>query len=305
MGKTLVSGTLAGYFAQKGFKVMAIDADPSPNLALTLGIPVEEANKIVPISENAELLESKTRTDYPGVFKLHFTVDDIIEENGMKSPYGVNLLVMGTVKSAGSGCACGANAVVRELLRYMIVDRDEIVVVDMEAGVEHMGRGTASHVDIMLIVADSSRKSLEIAKKLSGFAHQAGIKTRFHCWKQGQRLGRKRIDYRFHRKEWAPVTCFDSIRRYGSESGQGRRAAPQVCRNFRERKGYSGNRRKTSPKQDITFLRVLEGLSQEEIKSVLESYRTVAVVGLSRDPAKASHHSSSVFAVCGLPYYSG
>ena len=179
VGKTLVSGTLAGYFAQKGFKVMAIDADPSPNLALTLGIPVEEANKIVPISENAELLNEKTRTDYPGVFKLHFTVDDIVEDNGMKSPTGVNLLVMGTVKSAGSGCACGANAVVRELLRHMIVDRDEIVVVDMEAGVEHMGRGTASHVDIMLIVADSSRKSLEIAKKLSGFAHDAGIKTVF------------------------------------------------------------------------------------------------------------------------------
>ena len=177
VGKTLVSGTLAGYFAQKGFKVMAIDADPSPNLALTLGIPVEEANKIVPISENKELLGAKTRTDYPGVYKLHFRVDDIVEENGMKSPYGVNLLVMGTVKSAGSGCACGANAVVRELLRHLIVDRNEIVVVDMEAGVEHMGRGTASHVDIMLVVADSSRKSLDIAKKLSGFAHEAGIKN--------------------------------------------------------------------------------------------------------------------------------
>ena len=179
VGKTLVSGTLAGFFAQKGYKVMAIDADPSPNLALTLGIPVEEANKIVPISENAELLDKKTRTDYPGVFKLHFTVDDIIEENGMKSPYGVNLLVMGTVKTAGGGCACGANAVVRELLRYLIVDSDEIVIVDMEAGVEHMGRGTASQVDVMIVVADSSRKSLEIAKKLSGFARDVGIKNVF------------------------------------------------------------------------------------------------------------------------------
>lgn len=179
VGKTLVSGTLAGYFAQKGFKVMAIDADSSPNLALTLGIPVEESNKILPISENAELLESKTRTDYPGVYRLHFTVDDIVEKNGMKSPDGVNLLVMGTIKSAGGGCACGANAVIRELLRHLIVERDEIVVVDMEAGVEHMGRGTASQVDIMLIVADSSRKSLEIAKKLSGLAHEAGIKNVF------------------------------------------------------------------------------------------------------------------------------
>jgi CO dehydrogenase maturation factor len=176
VGKTLVSGTLASYFAKKGYKVMAIDADPSPNLALTLGIPVEESNKIIPISENKELLDSKTKTDYPGVYKLHFTVDDIIEENGMKSPYGVNLLVMGTVKAAGSGCACGANAVVRELLRHLIVDRDEIVIVDMEAGVEHMGRGTASQVDAMIIVADSSRKSLEIAKKLNLFATQMGIK---------------------------------------------------------------------------------------------------------------------------------
>ena len=179
VGKTLVSGTLAGYFAKKGFKVMAIDADPSPNLALTLGIPVEEANQIVPISENAELLESKTRTDYPGVYKLHFTVDDIVEKNGMKSPYGVNLLVMGTVKSAGGGCACPANAVIRELLRHLIVERDEVVVVDMEAGVEHLGRGTASQVDIMLIVADSSRKSLEIAKKIYGLAKDLEIKDVF------------------------------------------------------------------------------------------------------------------------------
>ena len=179
VGKTLVSGTLAGYFAKKGFKVMAIDADPSPNLALTLGIPVEEANQIVPISENDELLESKTRTDYPGVYKLHFTVDDIVEKNGMKSPYGVNLLVMGTVKSAGGGCACPANAVIRELLRHLIVERDEVVVVDMEAGVEHLGRGTASQVDIMLVVADASRKSLEIAKKIYGLAKDLKIKDVF------------------------------------------------------------------------------------------------------------------------------
>ncbi len=179
VGKTLVSGTLAGYFAKKGFKVMAIDADPSPNLALTLGIPVEKANQIVPISENKELLKSKTSTNYPGVYKLHFTVDDIVENNGMKSPYGVNLLVMGTVKSAGGGCACGANAVIRELLRHLIVERDEVVVVDMEAGVEHLGRGTASQVDTMLIVAEASRKSLEIAKKIYGLAKDLKIKDVF------------------------------------------------------------------------------------------------------------------------------
>ncbi len=179
VGKTFVAGVLADFFAKKGFKVLAIDADPSPNLALTLGIPLGEANKIVPVSENSQLLESKTRTNYEGVYRLSFTVDDIVEKFGVKSPYGMNLLVMGTVRSAGAGCTCPANAVIRALLRHLIVERDEVVVMDMEAGVEHMGRGTAKHVDTMLIVADSSLKSLETAKKIYRLATEAGIKKAF------------------------------------------------------------------------------------------------------------------------------
>ena len=179
VGKTFVAGILADFFVKKGFKVLAIDADPSPNLALTLGIPLDEAKKIVPVSENSQLLESKTRTDFEGVYRLSFTVDDIVEKFGVKSPYGMNLLVMGTVRSAGAGCTCPANAVIRALLRHLIVERDEVVVMDMEAGVEHMGRGTARRVDIMIIVADSSLKSLETAKKIYGLATEAGIKNAF------------------------------------------------------------------------------------------------------------------------------
>ncbi|MDH5390766.1 MAG: AAA family ATPase [Candidatus Bathyarchaeota archaeon] len=179
VGKTFVAGVLADFFAKKGLKVLAIDADPSPNLALTLGIPLDEANKIVPVSENSQLLESKTRTDFEGVYRLSFTVDDIVEKFGVKSPCGMNLLVMGTVRSAGGGCTCPANAVIRALLRHLIVERDEVVVMDMEAGVEHMGRGTARHVDTMLMVADSSLKSLETAKKIYGLATEAGIKNAF------------------------------------------------------------------------------------------------------------------------------
>ena len=178
VGKTFVAGVLAHFFVKKGFTVVAIDADPSPNLALTLGIPLDEANKIVPVSENDQL-ESKTRTDFEGVYRLSFTVDDIVEKFGVKSPYGMNLLVMGTVKSAGGGCTCPANAVVRALLRHLIIERDEVVVMDMEAGVEHMGRGTARNVDTMLMVADSSLKSLETAKKIYGLATEAGIKNAF------------------------------------------------------------------------------------------------------------------------------
>jgi len=179
VGKTFVAGVLANFFVTKGFKVLAIDADPSPNLALTLGIPLDEANRIVPVSENSQLLESKTRTDFEGVYRLSFTVDDVVERFGVKSPYGMNLLVMGTVRSAGTGCTCPANAVIRALLRHLIVERDEVVVMDMEAGVEHMGRGTARHVDTMLIVSDSSLKSLETAKKIHKLATDAGIENSF------------------------------------------------------------------------------------------------------------------------------
>ncbi len=179
VGKTLVAGVLAEFLAKNGFTVLAIDADPAPNLALTLGIPPEEAAKIVPISENTELLEAKTQTGVPGLYNLSFSVEDIIEQFSVKTPYNVNLLVMGTVRSAGTGCMCPANTVIRALLHHLLVKRKEAVVTDMEAGLEHMGRGTAEHVETMLIVTDSSLKSLEIAKKLHDLAKQMGIKQSF------------------------------------------------------------------------------------------------------------------------------
>lgn len=179
VGKTLVAGVLAEFLVRRGFNVLGIDADPAPNLALTLGIPLDESIEIVPISENKELIESKTKTDFEGVYRLSFTVDDIIEKFAVKSPYGVNLLVMGTVRSAGQGCTCPANAVIRALLRRLLVARDEAVVMDMEAGVEHMGRGTASHIDTMLIVADPGMKALETAKRIYRLANEAGLKRIF------------------------------------------------------------------------------------------------------------------------------
>lgn len=179
VGKTLIAGVLAEFFANKGFTVLAIDADPSPNLALTLGVPREEASKIVPISENTPLIELKTQTGVPGVYNLSFTVEDIIEQFSVKTPYNVSLLVMGTVRNAGGGCMCPANTVIRALLHHLLVKRKEAVVTDMEAGVEHMGRGTAEHVDTMLIVTDSSLKSMETAKKLYALTKDLGIKRAF------------------------------------------------------------------------------------------------------------------------------
>lgn len=179
VGKTLIAGSLAYFFAKNGLKTIAIDADPSPNLALTLGLSPEEARKILPISENKELLESKTSTGYSGVFRLSFTVDDIVRDYSVETPFGVNLIVMGTVRSMGSGCTCPANAVIRALLRHLVVERDEAVVVDMEAGIEHIGRGTAQHVDVMLIVVDAGLKALETAKNIYDLSAKAGLKKIF------------------------------------------------------------------------------------------------------------------------------
>ncbi len=179
VGKTLVAAGLAYAFANKGIKTIAIDADPSPNLALTLGLSPEEARGIVPISENKQLVESKTSTGYAGVFRLTFTVDDIVRDYSVKTPFGVNLIVMGTVRSMGSGCTCPANALIRSLLRHLVVERDEAVVLDMEAGVEHIGRGTAQHVDVMLVVVNANMKSLETAKRIHELGVKAGMKRVF------------------------------------------------------------------------------------------------------------------------------
>jgi CO dehydrogenase maturation factor len=175
VGKTFIAGSLAALFARQGHPVIAIDADPSPNLALTLGLSPEEAGTIVPIAENEELIRLKTGTEYSGVFRLSFTVEDIIDRFAVPTPAGPNLMVMGTVRSMGSGCTCPAHSVIKALLRHLIVERDEVVILDMDAGIEHLGRGTAEHVDVMLVVTDANRKSLEVARTISRMARDATI----------------------------------------------------------------------------------------------------------------------------------
>jgi CO dehydrogenase maturation factor len=175
VGKTLIAGGLAMGFVERKYKTIAIDADSSPNLALTLGLTAEEARKIKPISENKELVDSKTTSGYTGVYNLNFKVDDIVKDYSVLTPLGVNLIVMGTVHSMGAGCMCAPTAVIRALLRYLVVEIDEAVVLDLEAGVEHIGRGTARQVDVLLVVADSNLKSLEIAKHIRDMALAAGM----------------------------------------------------------------------------------------------------------------------------------
>jgi CO dehydrogenase maturation factor len=177
VGKTLIAGGIARGFVERGLKTIGIDADSSPNLGLTLGLSAEETRKIVPISDNEPLVEAKTSTGYSGVYNLNFSVDDIVKQYSVPTPLGVNLIVMGTVHTMGAGCMCAPTAVIRALLRHLVIEVNEAVVMDLEAGVEHIGRGTARQVDDLLIVVDSNMKSLEIAKHIHDLASVAGMKS--------------------------------------------------------------------------------------------------------------------------------
>jgi len=179
VGKTTIAGTLACLLYKRGFKVLAVDADPNANLSSTLGLKMEESNRIIPISENWSLIEEKTGVkpnSYGSIFRLNFTVDDIVERYAVETPCGVNLLVMGVVREAGGGCMCPANHLIRMLLRHILVRRKEAVVADMEAGTEHLARGTAKHVDAMLVVIEPSAKAFETARRIRNLAVQMGIK---------------------------------------------------------------------------------------------------------------------------------
>ncbi len=175
VGKTLIAGGLAWHSALCGETTVAIDADPSPNLAIMLGLPAGTARAIVPLAENRSLIEARTSTGFSGVFRLSVPVDDIIRDYSIPTPSGVYLIVAGTVRSMGSGCNCPANALVRSLLAHLVLSPGQTVILDMEAGIEHLGRGTAEHVDAMLVITDAGSRSLSVAADILRLAREAGI----------------------------------------------------------------------------------------------------------------------------------
>ncbi len=171
VGKTLIAAGLAITYRNNGKKVIAIDADPDANLAATLGLP--EPEKIVPIVEMKRLITERTG-EVNTFFKLNPKVDDI-PDTYAKEFDGIKLLVMGTVKRGGAGCVCPENAFLKALLSHILLSRDEIVVIDMAAGVEHLGRGTAQAVDRLFIVVEPNMRSIETAKRIKPLAKDLRI----------------------------------------------------------------------------------------------------------------------------------
>ncbi len=171
VGKTTISGTLARFLAKNGYDVLAIDADPSMNLASALGIQ----NPPPPLTEFKEFIDERAGGP-AGFFKLNPKVDDIVERFGVIGPDNVKLLVMGTVDRGGGGCMCPASSFLKALLRHVILKLNSAVILDMEAGIEHLGRGTAKGIDIMLIVVEPGARSIETAKRIIELAREIDIR---------------------------------------------------------------------------------------------------------------------------------
>jgi CO dehydrogenase maturation factor len=171
VGKTTLSGTLARLLARKGYDVLAIDADPSMNLASALGIK----NPPLPLTEFKELIDERAGGPV-GVFKLNPKVDDIVSKFGVIGPDNVKLLILGTIERGGSGCMCPASSFLKALLRHVILKMNSVVILDMEAGVEHLGRGTTKGIDMMIIVVEPGARSIETAGRIVELARQIDIK---------------------------------------------------------------------------------------------------------------------------------
>lgn len=172
-GKTTLAGTLARILAADGPPLLAIDGDPNPNLALTLGMTPEQADRIVSIPPGVMAIND---SDGQRRLQMTLTQDELLARYGAKAPGGIELIVMGKPAdgSAGSGCMCASHRAVRGLIQEMSAYGD-YTVTDMEAGLEHLKRGTAGNVDVMLIVAEPYYRSLEAAARTFRLAQELGV----------------------------------------------------------------------------------------------------------------------------------
>jgi len=170
VGKTTLTVLLARAFVEKGYRVLAIDADPDANLAAALGHPNPEA--IHPIAEMGELIEERTGAKpgtVGGVFRLNPKVDDLPDKLSAEI-HGIRVMRMGTIKRGGGGCACPESTLLRALVQHLLIERKDVVLMDMEAGIEHLGRGTSGFVDWLLVVVEPGRRSVETAEKIRELA---------------------------------------------------------------------------------------------------------------------------------------
>ena len=175
VGKTTLASTLARLYADEGRTVLAADVDPDANLGLALGLTEEEVNAIVPVSKMKELARERTAANASNTFyKLNPQVSDLPDKLA-KEVNGVRLLVMGTVDTGGSGCVCPEHVMLKAMLSSLVLRRDDVVIMDMEAGLEHLGRGTASMMDQFIVVIEPGARSIQTYTRIKELARDIGI----------------------------------------------------------------------------------------------------------------------------------
>ena len=177
VGKTTLSALLARIYAEQNRNVIAIDADPAGGLAQALGLPPDLTAQVTPVAEMEELIYERTGAKpgtFGGFFSLNPRVDDIPDRFSV-SHQGIRFLRLGTIESGGSGCICPESAMLKALVTHLLLYRDEMLILDMEAGVEHLGRATAQAVDAFLAVVEPGRRSLTTADRVRQLAKDIGI----------------------------------------------------------------------------------------------------------------------------------
>jgi CO dehydrogenase maturation factor len=177
VGKTTLAALLAQVYADAGRQVLAVDADPSPCLAGALGFPSDLRRQLKPIAEMDQLIEERTGAkpgSFGGFFTINPKVDDIPERFSVLYR-NVRLLEMGSVEMGGSGCICPESAMLKTLFTHLLFRKDDMLILDMYAGVEHLGRATVDFVDAMLVVVEPTRRSLGTAAQIKKLAEDIGL----------------------------------------------------------------------------------------------------------------------------------
>lgn len=175
VGKTTLSSVLARMYASEGHKVLCADVDPDANLGLALGFTEEDLAKIIPISEMKDLAKERTHADeFAKFFSLNPKVDDLPDKLSYEIN-GVKLMVLGSVKAGGSGCVCPEHVMIKRILSHLIVAREEVVIMDMEAGLEHLARGTTDFVDAFIVVIEPGARSVQTYHSVKRLAADLGI----------------------------------------------------------------------------------------------------------------------------------
>ncbi len=218
VGKTTLAALLAHIYTQEGSSVIAIDADPAASLGFALGVPDDVLAQLKPIAELDDLIYERTGAKpgtVGGFFTLNPRVDDIPDRFSVQYN-GIRLLQLGTVTAGGSGCICPESAMLKALVTYVILYRNEVMILDMDAGIENLGRATAGAVDAFLIVVEPGRRSLSTAKTIHRLAADIGV-TR--CYVVGNKV-RDEADRDFIRSSLPdlPVIGFLSLNEHAIEA---------------------------------------------------------------------------------------